>query len=196
VLLAEDAVPIFDAQRQRELDEARWTTAIGHWLELAGTMGATAERRAHLAAAPVSAETMDASRALYLSSADATVRTARREKRWKAVSVVRRGQAEHLYDDDGRPVPPSAEVLELQREALLAELRALQATSKVAELAGTGCCAMCRKDEGRSFPIAAELKAPRLPHADCPKGLCGCDWWMATAAPKTRRRRPSRPAAD
>jgi hypothetical protein len=117
------------------------------------------------------------------------VRTARADKRWKVVSRIRRAQALNLYEEAGRPVPPPDDVLDLHREALLAELRALQTTSKVAELASAGCCAACREDDGHSFPITVELRTPRLPHADCPKGLCGCDWFLAKAPPPKRRRR-------
>jgi hypothetical protein len=195
VLLAEDAVRIFDEQQQKELDETRWATDTGHWLGLAATVGATAARRSRLAAASPSADTVEASRALYLAAAEAAVHAARGEKRWNAVSRIQRAQAANLYIDSGRPIPPPPAVLELQRDALLAELRALKVTSKVAELVGAGCCAACRSDDGRSFPIAGELRKPRLPHDDCPKGLCGCDWFIAKASPAKPRRRRSTPAA-
>lgn len=193
VLLAEDAVDIFDAQQQKERDEARWTTESRRWLALAAMIGASEVRRARLAAAPPSAGIVDECRSLYLTTADAAVRTARREKRWTAVSRIGRAQAANLYEVAGRPVPPPPDVLELHRSALLAELRGLKARSKMAELVGSGCCAACRRDEGRSFPIAAELKTPRLPHDGCPKGLCACDWWIATAPPVKPRRRRRQP---
>ena len=195
VLLAEDAVAIFDAQRQLEEDEIRWTTERQQWLARSSTLGASPERRARLAAAPISGEVVADSRALYMNAADASVRAARSDKRWKVVSRIRRAQAANLYEEAHRPVPPPDVVLELHREALLAELRGLQTTSKVAELASAGCCPACREDDGRSFMIATELRAPRLPHADCPKGLCGCDWFLAKAPPPKRRRRNATPTA-
>lgn len=189
VLLAEDAVAIFDGLRQQEEDEARWTTERAHWLTQAGNVSADPARRARLAAAPISGDVVADSRSLYLTAADAAVRKARGEKRWKVVSRIRRNQAANLYAAAGRPVPPPDDVIETQREALLAELHGLQTTSKVAELASAGCCPTCRQDDGRSFMIAAELRTPRLPHAECPKGLCGCDWFLAKAPPKKPRRR-------
>jgi hypothetical protein len=189
VLLAEDAVEIFDGLRQREEDEARWTTEREHWLTQAGHVFADPDRRARLAAAPISGEVVAESRALYLHAVDAAVKQARGEKRWKVVSRIRRNQAANLYTAAGRPIPPPDDAVDAQREALLAELRGLQTTSTVAELASAGCCLTCRADEGRSFMIAAELKTPRLPHEGCTKGLCACDWWIAQAAPKKPRRR-------
>jgi hypothetical protein len=189
VLLAEDAVGIFDALRQQEEDEARWTTDRTHWLTQAGHVAADPARLARLADAPISGEVVAESRALYLTAAEAAVKKARGAKRWKVVSRIRRTQAANLYAAAGRPVPPPDDVVEAQQEALLAELHGLQTTSKVAELASAGCCAACRQDDGRSFMIAAELRAPRLPHAECPKGLCGCDWFLAKAPPKKPRRR-------
>lgn len=189
VLLAEDAVAIFDGLRQQEEDEARWTTERTHWLTQAGNVSADPARLARLSEAPISGDVVAESRALYLSAADAAVRKARSEKRWKVISRIRRTQAANLYAAAGRPVPPPDDVIEAQRDALLAELHGLQTTSKVAELASTGCCPVCRQDDGRSFMIAAELKTPRLPHDGCSKGLCACDWWIAQAPPKKPRRR-------
>ena len=194
VLLPEDAVAIFDAQRRYEQDVVEWTAAIKHWLTLAATVEASDERRARLAAAPPSAEAVDASRSLFLSAAEAAIRTARHAKHWKAVSRIRRVQAANLYADIGSPIPPPPDIVDLHRDAMLAELRALQTISKVAELAGTGCCATCRHDEDKTFTISAELRTPRLPHDGCPKGLCGCDWWIAKAGPKKTRRRRTVPA--
>jgi hypothetical protein len=191
VLLAEDAVGIFDAQRKQEQDEAEWTSGRSQWLSAAATVGASEARRTRLASAPISAKVRDDSRELYLSSAEAAVRAAHAEKRWKVVSMTRRAQASNLYLERGRPVPPPADIIELQQDALLAELRGLKTASKVAELVGAGCCPACRTDEGKSFDIAAELRTPRLPHAGCPKGLCACDWWIAKAGPPKRRRRKS-----
>jgi len=189
VLLADDAVLIFDAQRQKEQDEVRWTAARKQWLALSSTLGADPSGRARLAAAPISAEVAADSRAMYMASAEVSVRAARSEKRWKVVSRIRRAQATNLYEEAGRPLPPPDDILALHRDALLAELRGHLTTSKVAELASSGCCAACRKDDGQSFKIADELRVLRLPHADCPKGLCGCDWWLAKAIPAKRRRR-------
>ena len=189
MLLAEDAVLIFDAQRQREEDEVRWTAERKRWLALSSTLGADPARRTRLAAAPITADVAADSRALYMASAEASIKVARADKRWKVVSRIRRAQAANLYEVAGRPLPAPDDVVALHRDALLAELRGHLTTSKVAELASSGCCAACRKDDGQTFKIADELRTPRLPHAECPKGLCGCDWWLAKAIPAKRRRR-------
>jgi hypothetical protein len=36
-------------------------------------------------------------------------------------------------------------------------------------------CRICLPDHGRLLPIAAEISAPMLPHAECEKGWCACD---------------------
>jgi hypothetical protein len=109
------------------------------------------------------------------------------------VARIRRQQATALFREAGEPVPPPEEIVALQREGMLAHLRALAETSGHAELASTGCCRACAADDGTAFPIAAELRAPRLPHAGCPKGLCGCEWWIATPPKKKGRANRRRP---
>ena len=150
---------------RRRTDEIRWTAERKKWLALSSTLGADPARRARLAAAPISGDVAADSRALYMASAEASVRAARADKRWKVVSRIRRAQAANLYEEAGRPLPPPDDVLALHRDALLAELRGHLTTSKVAELASSGCCAACRKDDGHSFKIADELRdaapAPR-----------------------------------
>jgi hypothetical protein len=37
-------------------------------------------------------------------------------------------------------------------------------------------CSVCQVDAGRRLSIAAEISAPTLPHADCEKGWCACDY--------------------
>jgi hypothetical protein len=36
--------------------------------------------------------------------------------------------------------------------------------------------------------ITTELRQPRLPHAECPRGLCRCHWDLATRDRTTMRR--------
>jgi hypothetical protein len=193
VLLAESAVSIFDRERQRATDEAAWTSGREGWLKLAAYVRAPVERRDRIAAAPLSASVVDDARDLYLSNAERAVRAARTAKRWPEVARIRRQQATALFREAGEPVPPPDEVVALQREGMLAHLRALAETSGYAELASTGCCRACAADDGSTFPIAAELRAPRLPHAGCPKGLCGCEWWIATPPKKKGRAKRRRP---
>jgi hypothetical protein len=192
VLLVDDAVPIFDRERQRVADEQRWMTERLAWLALADLVRAPAARRLRLAGAPVSASVVEDSRALYLSSAESAVRSARAARRWPEVARIRRQQAAELYRGAGAPIPPPDAVIAAHREGMLAELRALSSVSDTAELVSAGCCRVCRADDERTFRIASELRTPRLPHDGCAKGLCGCQWWLAMRTPKTRRRK--RPA--
>lgn len=188
VYLTEDAVVVFDRERQRVADEQRWTTERDTWLGLAGDVGASPTRRAHLAEAPLSADVVTAARELYIAGADNAVRTARGAKRWTEVARIRRAEAGALFDDAGNPIPPPDEIAALHREGMLAELRALAVDFKDAELVGAGCCRPCRTGDGKAFKIADELRTPRLPHEGCPKGLCACEWWLAMPGPKKRRR--------
>jgi hypothetical protein len=136
---------------------------------------------------------VDAARDLYLAAADAAVRAARSDKRLIDVSRIRRAQAAALFAAAGSPVPPPEDIAALHREAMLSLLRSLASQGTGAELVSAGCCAACRSDDGRVFKIADELRTPRLPHAGCTKGICGCDWWIGVVERKRRRRR--RPGA-
>jgi hypothetical protein len=193
VLLTESAVAVFDAERQKETDERMYGAARRRWLALAANVKASPARRSKLARAPLSAETVEAARHFYLVSAEQAVRLARRDRRWGDVGRIRREQAAALYREIGSPVPPPEAIMELQREGMSAVLRSLSALARNAEIVGAGCCRACREADGTIVKIAAELREPRLPHAGCPRGLCGCDWWIAVADRKPSRRR--RPAA-
>ena len=172
-------------------DEAAWTAGREGWLKLAAYVRAPTDRRDRIAAASLSAAAVDDARDLYLRSAERVVREARTAKRWPEVARIRRQQAAALYREAGEPVPPPAEILDLQRDGMLAQLRGVAESSGFAELASTGCCRACAVDDGRISPIAAELRERRLPHDGCPKGLCGCEWWIAR-----RRRRVAPNGAD
>ncbi len=188
VLLTAEAVEIFDRERQRVADELRWASERGEWLRLAAIVNADPARIARLAGARLSADVVDDARSLYLGAAEDAARKARVAKRWSDVSRIRRQQATALFDAAGRPVPPPADIVKVRRDAMIAELRAMAKQYKGAELVSSGCCRICRADDGRVFVIAAELREPRLPHAGCSKGLCACDWWLAMPGPKKRRR--------
>ena len=89
---------------------------------------------------------------------------------------MRRDQAMALYRAAGVSEPPSEAILKLHREAVAAELRGIAEMVRDAELAAATCCDTCREDDHRIVRISAELRAPSLPHATCPKGLCACHW--------------------
>ncbi len=197
VLLTEAAVLVFEAERRRETDERTWAADRKRWLALAANVKAPVDRRARLARAPLTAAVVEASRALYLSTAEHAVREARRKKRWGDVGRIRREQAAALYRAAGSPVPPPPDITELHREGMSAVLRALAAMARDAEIVGGGCCKACRAADGTIIRIATELRDPRLPHDGCPQGLCGCDWWVAVAErPSARRRAPAAPPGE
>ena len=187
--LTEAAVAVFVAERQRDNDERAWASARREWLRLAGTVGAPAARRARLAGAVPSVAGVEASRALYMTAAERAVREARRGKRWADVGRIRRAQAAAAYADAGTPVPPPDDIVAMHREGMAGVLRELAEHGTAVELISAGCCKTCRSDDGKAFRISKELREPRLPHSGCPKGICGCDWWIAIAERKRRRRR-------
>ena len=187
VLLTREALEVFEAERDRESKETTWTTERDRWLSLAKGVSAPVNRVARLGAVPPSGAAVAASKELYLAAAERAVRTARREKRWDEVARIRRMQAAALFRASGSAIPPPDEVVTLHRAWSAAALRSLVGFGAQVELVATGCCAICGRDNGRAFRIAAELRTQRLPHAGCPKGLCACDWWPLTDT-KARRR--------
>lgn len=189
IYLTEASVEVFEAERHREVEMLEWTRERREWLRLARLVGAPADRRRRLGAAPLTAATIESARSLYLITVEHAVRTARRDKRWDDVARMRQRQAAALFEEAGSVLPLAEEVLALHREAMVANLRALAAVSREAELVGASCCAACRADDERIFKIVDELRTPRLPHAGCPRGLCACDWWPIIRKPVMKRRR-------
>ena len=195
VLLTEEALDVFEAQRDRDSKEHAWRSERARWLTLARGVSAPDNRVGRLSAAPPSDAVVMASKILYLAAAERAVRTARRDKRWDQVARIRRAQAAALYRACGSAVPPPDDIVALHREWSVASLRSIVKFGKNAELAAQGCCTICRQDDGRSFRIAAELRTPRLPHPGCPRGLCLCDWFPLpdTKGPRQRVRRRRSP---
>ena len=196
IYLTEAAVEVFETERQHEIDQRAWARARRDWLHLARLAGAPVDRRDRLARAPLTAAAVESSQRLYLVAAERAVRIARREKRWDDVARIRRRQAAALFEAAGGTPPPDDAVVGLHREAAAAALRALALVSREAELVGASCCAACRADNEKVFRIADELRVPRLPHADCPRGLCECDWWPSLRTPARKRRTRASTAAD
>ena len=191
MLLTAASAPLVDEHLRREADERRWTVERADWLARAVRVHAPADEIERLSEAGLSASVVDRSRSLYLDNADRMVRAARRRTDWGVVARVRRDEAAALYAEAGHPVPPPDRVVELHREGLLAELRSIALTTQFAELVSARCCRACRVGDGTAVRISAELKTPRLPHEGCPKGICGCEWFIATAPPRKPRRRRS-----
>jgi hypothetical protein len=198
ILLTEQALDIFEAERDRDINERAWTAERRRWLVLAKGVSAPVDRVSRLSSVPPSEAAVAASKDLYLTAADHAVRTARRDKRWDVVATIRREQAAALYSAGGSVLPPPDEIVTLHRAWSAAALHSLVDFGAQVELVATGCCAICSRDGGRTFRIAAELRSQRLPHAGCPKGLCQCDWWPVgdTKAKSRRARRQPGPRPD
>jgi hypothetical protein len=195
VLLTKEALDVFEVERDRQIKERRWTRERQGWLALAKGVSAPVNRIERLGARRPSEAVVAASKDLYLAAAERAARTARREKNWSEVARIRRGQAAALYRESGSAVPPPDEVVALHRAWSAAALRSLVGFGSHVELVAAGCCATCEIDNGRVFRITAELRAQRLPHTNCPKGLCPCDWWPVPDAKALRKRRVRRPAS-
>ena len=195
IYLTEAAVEVYEAELHRGAMEQTWTRQRRDWLQLGRMVGAPADRRQRIADAPLTEAAVQAARTLYMGTVERAVRVARRDRRWEDVARLRRRQAAALFEEAGGTVPPADEIVALHREGMVATLRELSSVARAAELVGAGCCAACRVDNEQIFKIADELRTPRLPHAGCPRGLCGCDWWPAVRLPVAKRRRRRAPGA-
>jgi hypothetical protein len=176
VHLTEAALEVFEAERAREANIERWTTDRRKWIDLARAAGAQALRLERLERAAVSEEAVQTARALYGATVDHAVDEALRRDRWEEAARHRRAQADALRRLTGRHLEPSTEVRDLYREAAAIELRGIAAMARTAAVVGSRCCDACRADDAAVFRIAAELRATRLPHDGCPKGVCRCRW--------------------
>ncbi len=178
IYLTAASVAVFDAERRRMTNAGRWNKERSRWLKAAATVDAPAQRIARLATAPISADVVAASEALYTTTVERAFRSARHDRRWEDASRIRREQAMVLYRFAGSPIPPPDEIVRLHREGATAQLRGIEEMTRQAELVSASCCDACRADGGQTFKISLELRTPRLPHAGCPKGLCRCDWYL------------------
>jgi hypothetical protein len=188
VYLTEAAVQVFDSERRRIANSARLTRERERWLALAATAGAPAGRRTQLAAARLTDEVVVAARSLYLTTVERAFRNAKHDRDWDGASRLRRDQAMALNRIAGSPASPPADIVTIYQEGVAAELRGVAEISRDAELVSARCCEACRADDGRIFRITSELRTPRLPHVDCPKGLCRCHWDLAARDRRTIRR--------
>ena len=191
VYLTASAAAVVEAERRRDADVKLWTDARRHWITLAVSVHAPVDLCKKIAAMPISERAVEAARAIYRTASDQAVRDARETGAWVRVARIRDIEADELYRDAGSPKPPPADILALYRESRSAVLHSLAVHGTVAELAASTCCPTCRADEGVLVKIATELHKQRLPHAECPRGLCRCDWSMAVPEVKrVRRRKP------
>ena len=188
VYLTEASVLVFDAQRERGRNSARWIRDRDRWLGHASAAGAPAERVKQLTAARLSEDVVVAARKLYLTTVDRAFRAARNDRHWDVAARLRRDEAAVLHRVDGASLAPSADVVAIFREGVAAELKGIAEIARDAELVGARCCDTCRGDDRAIARISAELRTPRLPHAGCPKGVCRCHWDLATRDRLTLRR--------
>ncbi len=188
VYLTRAAVEVFEAERRRLASAARFTRERDRWLRLAAAAGAPEVRVARLTAARLTEDVVAAARTLYLATAERSFAAAKREHRWVDAGRIGRAHALALQRVAGSGLPPPDEAVTTHRDAVAAELRGLTEVARNAELVAAGCCDACRAEAGVTVRIAAELRAPRLPHAGCPKGLCRCRWDLAAADRTTVRR--------
>ena len=194
VYLTADAVPVFESERRRAASSGRWIRERQRWLKLAAGAGTTSQRAERLAAAPPSDEIVESARALYMTTVERLFRSAKVDRRWEEASRLRREQAMALFRLAGSPSTPPGALVELMRDAEVAELRGLAQITREARLVSADCCGICRADDGLIVSIAQELRAPRLPHQRCPTGLCRCRWALP---PRDRTTvRPSRPSVS
>ena len=197
VYLTEAAVLFFDAERRRNASSRRWTRERQRWLKLAAAAGVPVQRAARLAAAQVAEDVVEAARTLYMTTVERSFRSAKRDRRWEDASRIRRQQAMALFRLAGSPLMPPEGVITLHQDGVAAELRGIAKTARDAELVSAACCDVCKADDGRICRIVEELRAPRLPHQGCPKGLCRCRWDLAVRDQMTLRRyRRRRPRAN
>jgi hypothetical protein len=126
-----------------------------------------------------SEQAVGGARTLYLTTVERAFRTARRDRDWDGAARLRREEAALLYRVAGSPIPPPSDVVAMYQEGVTAELRGIAEISRNAELVSARCCAACRGDDRVVVRIAQELRALRLPHTGCPKGLCRCQWDLA-----------------
>jgi hypothetical protein len=194
VYLTEASLAIFETERRRVANKGRWTKERGRWLKAAASVEAPPEKIARLERAPLSDEVVASARSLYFTTVDRSFRAAKRDRRWEDASRVMREHAMVLFKLAGSPIPPPEESLDAHRLGAAAALRGIGEMSRVAELVSGKCCDTCRADDGSVFKIAVELRELRLPHADCPKGLCRCDWFLAVRDQSLVRRQLRRRA--
>lgn len=113
-------------------------------------------------------------RDVYWVAADRALLIILRSGDWQVASEAYRQMAMAAYKEADTDEMPERAV-RLRREASKATLRAYlrDGTRRVDIFACD--CPRCSVDTG-SIDIRRELEAPHIPHADCHKGWCSCDY--------------------
>jgi hypothetical protein len=176
------AAAALEAGQRRVKETARLARIRDRWLGQASAVGASPASIERIGRVAASEEGIQAARALYLGAANRAFTAARRERRFAEAASIRRAHALALVREQGTSVPVPDEAVALYRDAMSAELKAQREFGRDAELAAATCCEACRVDQGLVVRISEEVKAARLPHAGCPKGVCHCRWLPARVA--------------
>jgi hypothetical protein len=106
VLLAEAALPVFEAERRRAAEAERWGRLRDKWLELARWAGAPDDKVARLAAEPPAEAKAIAARTLYNAAVDRSFEAAMRTGKLEQAGRIRFDQAAVLFGFAGSAVPP------------------------------------------------------------------------------------------
>ncbi len=176
------AAAALEAGQRRVKETARLARIRDRWLAQASAVGASPAAIERIGRVTASEEGVQAARALYLGAANRAFTAAHRERRFAEAAAVRRAHALALVREQGASAPVPDEVIALYRDAMLAELKSQREFGRDAELAAASCCEVCRVEAGLVVRISEEVKVARLPHADCPKGICSCRWQVARVA--------------
>ena len=183
----ESAVPIFDRERQRLLDEATWTVER----ERGSPSPRASTRRRPGANASRGRAVGRGGRGIALPlpvERRAGRPRARRRKRWPEVA---RTAACRRRRCSPRPVrrPGPGTIVGIQRDGCWPSCGSSSGRLHRRGAGSDGCCRACRADDGKVFKIVAELRNRGFRTIGCPKGLCGCEWWLAMPVPKKHRRK-------
>ena len=108
VWLMEAALPVFEAERRRIADEARWTASRAYWLDLARATGAPKAKLTKAAEEAPTEDRVNAARDLYLTSVDRWFEAVAKDGQWSVAAQIRYDQALVLFELAGTPAPANA----------------------------------------------------------------------------------------
>jgi hypothetical protein len=131
-------------------------------------------------------------RDMYRVVATRAVRQLTRMGNWHAVKAAYVRMALAAWDesngevgieDSARPGSRSR-ARRLMRQARVAELRGLRSSAGATMVrVVAGCCPSCDRSANVARSLAGELARPLLPHSDCQRGLCRCEYVLVPTSP-------------
>ena len=176
------AATALEAGQRRIKVTARLARIRDRWLTQASAVGASPAAIERIGRVTATEEGVEAARALYLGAANRAFVAANRERRFAEAASIRRAHVQALLRERGAADPVTDEIIGMYRDAMSAELKSQREFGRDVELVGAACCEACDVDSGLVVRITEEIKATRLPHAGCPKGVCLCRWVPARVA--------------